>query len=80
MIFNLNQFRVPFDFNFRCLNGSQRSSYSYTCICKIMTNTGPIRSSPKEKLAKYIRCTYSRWQIVNIPIVSRNENILRNRD
>jgi hypothetical protein len=42
---------VSFGFNFCCLNGFQRSSYSCTCKCKIMTNTSPICSSQKEKLA-----------------------------
>jgi hypothetical protein len=29
---------------------------------QIMEHVGPIRSSPKEKFAHYIRRTYSRWQ------------------
>jgi hypothetical protein len=44
-----------------------------------MTNVGPIRSSAKEKLTKYIRRTCSRWQIALIPIVSSNETTLCNR-
>jgi hypothetical protein len=45
-----------------------------------MTNAGPIRSSPKEKLVKYIRRMSSQWQITLIPIGSFNETTLRNRD
>jgi hypothetical protein len=33
-------------------------------------HVGPICSSPKEKLAKYIRHTYSQMQITLIPVVS----------
>jgi hypothetical protein len=44
-----------------------------------MTNAGPIRSSPEVKLAKYIKRTYSRWQIALIPVVSSNETTLHNR-
>jgi hypothetical protein len=44
-----------------------------------LQHVGPICSSPKEKLAKYIRCTYSWWRITLIPVVSSNETSLRNR-
>jgi hypothetical protein len=51
------------------LKGFQSPSYSCTCTCtcKIMTHDGPIHSSPKEMLAQYIRCTYSRWQSHSSP-------------
>jgi hypothetical protein len=48
-------------------------------ICKIITNADSMRSSPKEKLAKYIRHMCSQWQIALIPIVSSNTTTLRNR-
>jgi hypothetical protein len=38
----------------------------------VMQHVGPIRSSPKEKVAKYRWHTYSRWQIALIPVVSSN--------
>jgi hypothetical protein len=34
---------------------------------QIMQHVGPIRSSPKEKFAQYIRCTYNRWQSHSSP-------------
>jgi hypothetical protein len=44
-----------------------------------MTNTSPIRSSPKEFFfAKYRWHTYSRWQIALIPIVSSSGMTYRN--
>jgi hypothetical protein len=45
----------------------QSSSYSCTCICKIMTYVGPICSSLKEKFAQYIRRAYKWWQSHSSP-------------
>jgi hypothetical protein len=65
--FHMSQFQVPFDFNFQWWHGFQNTSYWCTCICNIMTNAGPIRSSPKEKRTQYIRRAYSRWQSHSSP-------------
>jgi hypothetical protein len=75
--------RVDFKFlsilTFIGLHGFQSPSYPCTCICKIMTKAGLIRSSPKEKFIKYIRRMSSQWQIALIPVVSSNKTILHNR-
>jgi hypothetical protein len=60
IFFNSNEFQVPFDLTSVGLNSFQSSSNSCTCIYKIMTYVGHICSSPKEKLAQYIRRTCSR--------------------
>jgi hypothetical protein len=46
------QFKLIFKFLsvliFIRFNGPQSSSYSCTCVCEIMKNAAPIRSSPKD--------------------------------
>jgi hypothetical protein len=49
---------------------------------QIMQYVGPIRSSPKEKFAHYIKHIYNWWWCTHpralIPVVSSSETSLRN--
>jgi cytochrome c oxidase subunit IV len=71
------RFLIRIDFKFLSvitfieLNGFQSSSSLCTCICEIMTECWFYTFLTKSNLfTKYRWRTYSRWQIILIPVVS----------